>query len=280
MLPSFFHPVKPHMHNGVIYVKIIIASTRRGRAVSAMALAVVGICLLLGGFYRMDAEDASQAMQALANARNTPVYSVATEEKHISVTLNAAEGDEYIEGILDALDEAGVKTTFFALGSWADRYPDALKEITRRGHAVENHSDKHPHMNTMRSTDIRKDIESADSKIKTVTGSATTLFRAPYGEYNDLVVATARDMGYEVIQWSVDSIDWRDEGEDVVTKRVLGKLEPGAIVLLHTDSKGIVPALKRILAGAKEQGYEAVSLEKLLLPKPYTVDSLGVQRAE
>ncbi len=255
---------------------VVLQAGKKKKYVLAVALglallaAIVVAALLMSNSSRPAAADRGKLV---------PVYSVDTQKKAISVTLNAADGDEDIPGILDALDDADVSATFFVLGSWADRYPDALAAIAARGHAVENHSDAHPHMNNMSKDAIAKDIASAGQKIAALAGAAPTLFRAPYGEYNDAVISAARGLGYEAVQWSIDSIDWRGEGEDVVAQRVLKGLHPGGIVLLHTNSKGIVPALARILGGAIEQGYEIVPLSELMLTKPYTVDTLGIQRA-
>lgn len=257
-------------------VKIIVLSSKQKKypALGIMLVILACICVI---WWQSDMS--MQVRQVLAGTRQVPVYRVNTEKKAISVTLNAADGYEDIAGILDALDEAGVRTTFFALGSWVDRFAESAAAIAQRGHAIQNHSDQHPHINSLSAEAIRADIAAAGRKIEAITGKSPTLFRPPYGEYNDKVVGTAREMGYEVIQWSIDSIDWKGEGQDVVSSRVLSGLHPGGIVLLHTNSKDIVPALRRVLAGAKEQGYDIVPLDELLLPKPYRIDQRGIQSA-
>ncbi len=238
------------------------------------------LCVIAAGSAALGSARYGRAARASAagEARLVPVYSVKTDRRAIALTLNAAEYSEDLYGILDALDEAGVKATFFALGVWVERYPAETAEIAARGHAVENHSDKHPHMNQQSGGEIAADIAAAGAKIEKITGRKPKLFRAPYGEYDDDVVRAARGLGYEAVQWSADSIDWRGEGAETVSARVLRRIKPGGIVLLHTNSVEIVETLERVIEGAAANGYEIVPLSELMLPPPYTIDALGVQK--
>ena len=90
------------------------------------------------------------------------------------------------------------------VGDWVDRYPESVKALSDAGHEVMNHSNDHAHFNTLSSNQIMQDINTCNQKIEAITKVRPTLFRPPYGEYNDLVVSTVRSMGMEPIQWDVD----------------------------------------------------------------------------
>jgi len=103
------------------------------------------------------------------------------------------------------LEKYQVKATFFVLGDWVDRYPESVKALHAAGHEVMNHSNTHEHFNSLSTQQIIEDVNLCNNKIEELTGIRPTLFRPPYGEYNDLVVSTVRSMGMEPIQWDVDT---------------------------------------------------------------------------
>ena len=146
------------------------------------------------------------------NDRRLPIYSVETEEKKVAISFDAAYGDQYTPQILDILDRYNVKTTFFLVGFWIDKYGDVLEEIHRRGHEIGNHSTTHPQMSKLTVDEIKKELETTGEKIKAVTGKDPILFRPPFGDYNNRVIETAQALGYYCIQWDVDSLDWKEFG--------------------------------------------------------------------
>ena len=126
------------------------------------------------------------------NDKRLPIYSVETEEKKIAISFDAAYGDQYTPQILDILDGYNVKTTFFLVGFWIDKYVEVLEEIHRRGHEIGNHSTTHPQMSKLTVEEIKKELETTAEKIKAVTGKDPILFRPPFGEYNNKVIETAQ----------------------------------------------------------------------------------------
>lgn len=143
--------------------------------------------------------------------RELPIYSVERSDKKIALTVDAAWEADKTDFILDTLDKYNIHATFFLCGFWADKYPEKVKAIAARGNEVGNHSSTHPHMNQLSAADIRKELEKYDDTIEKLLGYRTKAFRCPYGEYNDNVITTVRDMGYEVWQWDIDTIDWKEE---------------------------------------------------------------------
>ncbi|MVB11317.1 Polysaccharide deacetylase [Caprobacter fermentans] len=150
-----------------------------------------------------------QAVQASSAKRLLPIYNVKTEEKKIAISFDAAWGNEETQTLIDILKQYNVKTTFFVVGAWVDKYPDSVKALAAAGHEVCNHSDTHPHMPKLSETDMKKQIVSCNDKIKAVTGVSPILFRPPYGDYNNAVVKSTQDLNMYPVQWDVEPYDIR-----------------------------------------------------------------------
>ena len=217
------------------------------------------------------------AIMAAAVKRELPVYSVDTSEKVLSISFDAAWGRANTEEIMNILDRYGVKTTFFLVGFWAEKHPDLVSEIVARGHEIGNHSATHPHMASLTEGQIREELRRCSDLVKSITGQPTTLFRPPYGEYNDSVVKVSREEGYECVQWNVDSLDWKNLGTEDMVNKCTRKVSPGDIVLFHNDSKYILEALPRILEYYTQAGYRIIPVSQLLLEGETWIDHTGKQ---
>ena len=125
-----------------------------------------------------------RAVPAAASARKIPIYSVETAEKKISISFDAAWGNEDTEQLIEELAQFNVKATFFVVGQWVDKYPESVKALADAGHEVMNHSNTHPHMPQLSAAQMRAEIEACNQKIASVTGKTPTLLRPPYGDYN------------------------------------------------------------------------------------------------
>ncbi len=211
--------------------------------------------------------------------RELPVYSVDRTDKKIALTIDAAWEDDKTEFILETLDQFQVKATFFLCGVWVEAYPEDVKEIAAKGHEIGNHSLTHPHMNKLSASEIQKEITTLDDTIEQLTGKRCKLFRAPFGEYNDTVITAVREIGYEPIQWNIDTIDWKEErSADTILNTVLPKLSDGCIILCHNNGYKIREYLPRLLETALQQGYTFVTVSELLLEGDTTIDANGVQK--
>ena len=133
-------------------------------------------------------------------------------------------------GILDLLDEYNIKTTFFLVDIWTQKYPELVKEIVARGHEIGNHSTSHPQMSKLNETQIAKELNTQADNVLAIAGVRPVLFRPPYGDYNNRVITTARAQGFVPIQWSVDSLDWKNRGAQEIINRAT-KVKSGDIVL-------------------------------------------------
>lgn len=211
--------------------------------------------------------------------RELPVYSVSRDDKKIALTIDAAWEDDKTDFILETLAEHNVKATFFLCGFWVEKYPEKVKAIFDAGHELGNHTATHPHMNRLNASQMQEELNSYEALLLPITGAKTTLFRAPYGEYNDNVIKTVRAMGYEVIQWDIDTVDWRPErSAQTILDTVLPKLAPGSIILCHNNGYKIKEYLPTLLKTAIDSGYEFVTVSELLLQGNTIIDVNGVQK--
>ena len=217
------------------------------------------------------------AYVAAASERKIPIYCVQRDQKYVSLTFDAAWGNEDTQTLIDILGRYGVKATFFVVGQWVDKYPESVLALHEAGHEVMNHSNTHPHMNSLSSQEIQSEVNACADKIEAVTGVRPALFRAPYGEYNNTVVSALDSLGMKTIQWDVDSLDWKDLSAGEISSRVLGKVRSGSIVLFHNAAKHTPEALAGIIESLLADGYKIVPVSELLLSGDYTINNEGRQ---
>ena len=238
---------------------------------TALALA---LCLLTGCYAMLPPESAATAVAA--PKRELPVYSVERSDDVIAVTFDASWGADYTPKLLDILDEYNAKCTFFLVGIWVDKYPEMVKAIVERGHEIGNHSATHPHMSQISEAKNLEELRIMSDKVENLTGVRPTLFRPPYGDYNNKVIRTARGAGYEAVQWSVDSLDWKNISPQDMIRRA-GKVGRGDIILFHNDSQYLLDALPTLLQSYQDQGLQMVKVSDLLLTGETTIDVQGKQ---
>nr|WP_245523114.1 polysaccharide deacetylase family protein [Thermosediminibacter oceani] len=201
-----------------------------------------------------------------------PIYRVQTEEKRIAISFDAAWGSDKTPKLLEILKKYNVKTTFFLVKMWMDKYPDMTKLIAQEGHEIGNHSATHPQMGNLSKQQIIEEIKSTHEKIKELTGQECKVFRPPFGDYSNTLIETANELGYYVIQWDVDSLDWKDLSAGAIYSRVVNQVKPGSIVLFHNNGKYTAEALEPILKELIGRGYEIVPVSQLLIKGDYYVD--------
>ena len=234
------------------------------------------VCLLVAAAMFL-AVNHPVAAGAAATTRQLPIYCVQRDQKMISISFDAAWGNEDTQMLIDILGKYNVKATFFVVGAWVDKYPESVKALADAGHEVMNHSNTHAHMSQLSRDEIIADVNACNDKVEAVTGVRPTLIRPPYGEYDDNVISAIRSIGMEPIQWDVDSLDWKELPASEITQRVTSKVQPGSIVLFHNAAIHTPEALPAILEALLQQGYTFVPISQLILPKPSTIDHTGRQ---
>lgn len=220
------------------------------------------------------------AVGVAATTRQLPIYCVEPEEgeKKIAISFDAAWGADDTDTLIEILGEYNVRATFFLVGQWVDTYPEEVRKLAEAGHEIMNHSNTHPYFTQCSTEKVIEEIESCNDKIEAITGVRPTLVRCPYGDYNDSVVNTIRSLGMEPIQWSIDSLDWKDSSTaSSICERVTDLAQPGGIILCHNDAEYTPDALEEILKTLIDQGYTFVPISELILSGSYTIDHAGMQ---
>lgn len=214
--------------------------------------------------------------------RKLPVYSVDNSDNKVALSFDAAWGAEDFKRIMKILKKHNIKVTFFMTGGWVKDNPQYVKQLVKEGHDLGNHSQSHPDMTTLGKEQIVEEIKQVHDQVKDLTGYEMKLFRAPYGAYNDNVIETVTEQGYYPIQWSVDSLDWKDYGADSIINTVCNhsQLKSGAIILCHNGAKYTADALEKLILGIEENGYKIVPVSKLIYTDNYTIDPTGKQVLE
>ena len=211
--------------------------------------------------------------------RELPIYCVQTEQPQISLSFDAAWGNEDTSRILEILDKHDVKVTFFMTGGWVSSYPNDVKAILAAGHDLGNHSENHKNMSQISNTEKKEELMSVHSKVKELTGYDMFLFRPPYGDYDNALVKTAKECGYYTIQWDVDSLDWKDYGVSSIINTVVNHkhMGNGSIILCHNGAKFTADALDAMITALKEKGYTFVPLSELIYKDNYHMNHEGRQ---
>ncbi len=213
-----------------------------------------------------------------SRGRLLPIYRVDRSDKVVALSFDATWGTDLTDEILAILKQNGVRTTFFLAGYWIDKHPEYVVKIASHGHEIGNHSYSHPHMNTLTSAGVIQELERNAEMIRDLVGEQPRLFRPPFGEYNNTVIQAASSIGYTTIQWSVDSLDWKNSTSDQIYARVMSQIKPGDIVLFHNAAPGTPQAIRRIIPDLFAQGYSIVPVSELLLDGDYYIDHEGTQR--
>lgn len=165
-------------------------------------LILAAICSVL----TLNWDTTSAVFETMAHKKDLPIYCVQKEEKICAISFDAAWGNEDTHTLVEILKKYNVKTTFFVVGGWVDKYPESVKELSDAGHEIMNHSNTHPHMTKLSKEQMQKEVTECNDKIEKVTNKKPILFRPPYGDYNDSVVSAMRDIGMYTIQWDVDTL--------------------------------------------------------------------------
>jgi polysaccharide deacetylase family sporulation protein PdaB len=238
-------------------------------AISIMVASIMlSICLMGGGLVNV--------FSGFKN-RELPIYYVKTDKKQVAISFDCAWGVDYTDTLLSVMQEQNVKCTFFTVDFWAEKHSEYVQNIFEHGHEIGTHSATHPHMSKLDKKTIIKELTTSIDAIESITKSKVELFRAPYGEYNDLLINTAKELGLYTIQWDVDSLDWKDLSAEQIKERVVSRVKNGSIVLFHNQGLNTHKALKDIILALKEKGYEFVKISELIYRDNYKMGADGAQ---
>ncbi len=198
-----------------------------------LVLAVAAVCFLPAGI-------------PAASLADRVYYNGNRESCRISLMFNVYWGGEFLGGIMDVLERYGVRATFFIGGCWADDNAELVKEIADRGHELGNHGYFHKDQSALSYEQNAEEISSCGKLVETLTGQEVTLFAPPSGAYAEQTVRAAEDLGYSVIMWSKDTIDWRDHDASLIYRRATQNAQGGDLVLMH-PTEATLEALPSVL---------------------------------
>lgn len=199
-------------------------------------------------------------------SRSNAYYVRETDEKIIYLTFDAGYENGQMPAILDALKKHGVPAAFFVVANYIEDNPELVKRMVKEGHLVANHTTTHPDMSTIATKEtFQKELSGVEAAYETVTGqSMTKFYRPPRGVYSSENLAMAKEMGYHTFFWSLAYADWyqdKQPSKEEAFEKLLGRIHPGAIVLLHSTSSTNASILDELLDKWKEMGYSFGTLE-------------------
>jgi peptidoglycan-N-acetylmuramic acid deacetylase len=193
--------------------------------------------------------------------------------KQLYLTFDNGYENGLTPQILDTLREKKVPAVFFVTGHYLQDQPDLVKRMAAEGHIIGNHSWSHPDMTQISDGRIKEELEKVKTETARITGQKEMMFfRPPRGIFSERTLAVSRELGYINVFWSLAYKDWdvrQQKGWQYAYRQVMDQLHPGAIILLHAVSKDNADALGKIIDDARKQGYEFVSLDRLLFARPF-----------
>jgi peptidoglycan/xylan/chitin deacetylase (PgdA/CDA1 family) len=223
------------------------------------------------GDYRLPSEQHRQQVQSLSKQfPSVVIYKGNPRIKRVALTFDDGPDNYYTPRILDILHAKGVPGTFFMVGIEVKRFPDMVKRIVAEGNAIGNHSWDHPKLWTLSNERVTQEVVSTANEIQRITGRRTTLFRPPYGRVSPADIALIHNLGYRIIDWSVDTLDWKGTPAPTILQYVNKEVSPGGIILEHCfagrpgELNGTLKALPQIIDHLRAQGYEFVTVPTLL----------------
>lgn len=201
-------------------------------------------------------------------AKYDAFYAEQTEEKHIYLTFDVGYENGNTASILDTLKKHNVSATFFVVGTYIESDPELVKRMAEEGHIVGNHTWHHPDMSQIAALDtFKKELVDVEDAYREVTGEEMTKFyRPPQGKYSKSNLQMAQELGYKTFFWSLAYVDWYDDNQPTKEEafdKLLGRIHPGAIVLLHSTSDTNSLILDELIQKWEEMGYTIRPLTEL-----------------
>lgn len=226
-------------------------------------LIIIVACFFAAGIIYAEREN----LTVFSQNEPAAVYSVKTDKKWIALTFDISWGEVQPEPILKILQDKGVaKSTFFISSPWSKTHPQIVDKIVKSGFEIGSHGHKHVNYTSLEDAEIRTQIQTAHGILTEVTGKSPKLIRLPNGDFNKRVLRVANELGYQVIQWDTDSLDWKANSAEEIVKQVTTQAHAGDIVLMHASdsAKYNQEALPQIIDYLKAQGFEFVTVSELM----------------
>lgn len=195
---------------------------------------------------------------------NSVIRNASDETKEIAFACNVDWGSEVIPQMLEIFDQEDINISFFVTGNWARKNPSLLREMFLHNHEIGNHGYSHKLCSQISKDLVKEEITKTEDIVNNLIGIKPTLFEPPSGDFDNMTVRICDELGYTLVLWSIDTIDWRQGSTaDIIKKRVLDKTLNGAIVLMHPKPE-TVKALPSIISEIKTKGIDIVPVSQLI----------------
>ena len=192
------------------------------------------------------------------------IYSVPTPDKQVALTFDCAWDIDHTEEYIDILQKYQVEATFFVTGVWAEKYTNAVKQISEAGYEIGNLGNTYERIPQLSQADMMSNLMQCNETLKKITGKTPVLFRPPYGDYNALLLDTANTLEMQAVQWDIDSFDQHNTTVQGIADKVMEEAKSGSIILLHNRSDLTLEALPYMIETLQSEGYEIVSVSQLM----------------
>lgn len=228
----------------------IFINPPKNKKMERAIMLMMGLVCLVGLGMNMREEETSETMA-----------SASSMDKKIAITFDDGPNPDYTEMLLEGLKERGVSATFFLLGKEVEMYPEIVEDIHEDGHLIGTHSYEHVNLKNLSDAAAIEQVDKTNAAIYEITGEYPEYIRPPFGCWKCNL-----DYETEMIEvlWDVDPLDWKTSNSDVITKRVVDKVQENDIILLHDASESSVKAAFKIIDELKKEGYTFVTVDEIL----------------
>lgn len=235
-------------------MKIFVLSKAKARvAGAALGLILVFLLslILYGAVF-------GQAQETIA-----PIYSAPPGQKQAALMFNVDWGEDVLPQMLEVLAEKDVKATFFISGRFAEGQPELVRSIAEAGHLIANHGYSHPHVDHLSIRENQEEIIKTQGALEAAGVTPSLFYAPPYGEKKEHVIQAAEDLGYRVVYWTLDTVDWQEPPVETILERIVPKAEDGALILAHPKPCTLA-ALPQLIDGIQAKGLDLVTLSDIL----------------
>ncbi|MFB6367625.1 polysaccharide deacetylase family protein [Paenibacillus elgii] len=205
-----------------------------------------------------------------AKYKSTFLMNGPSSKREVALTFDDAPDDRFTPRVLDILKSEGVKATFFLIGNRVEAHPEIVQRMINEGHVVGNHSYNHANLPKLSDVDFQNQVVKTDNIIRSISGYTPKFIRPPYGNIGETQIQWLASQHKTIVNWNVDSLDWKGLNAEQVKTNVLAHVHPGSIILQHAaggageNLTGSVQALPEIIKKLRHDGVKLVTIPELL----------------
>lgn len=222
-----------------------------------------GLLVMCGGlFWQYAVYEGSDPVRKTATVISNADWTDPAE-KLVALTFDDGPHPVYTEEILDVLDQAGIKASFFMMGKEAELYPDVVKKVSDAGHLIGNHTYTHANVCQISADETTEEITKTNDILEGLTGKRPQFFRPPFGCKNETL---EKQTGMFWIFWDVDTLDWSLQNAEQVYCKLVKNVGENDIILMHDAYPSTVEAVRELIPALQEMGYTFVTVDRLVEP--------------